>query len=96
MRRKQLTGSRYDDQLANALDENQNGIVDALTTPNPRIPENGGAAHRIVAAYPAYEHDAQPVQARGRIVWNKAYSFQPHGPSFLDPVPDEATVPYAK
>lgn len=88
MRRAQRVGTKYDGDLDDKLNANQNALVDGLTTPHVRLPERLGAKHKIVAAYPAHEPDAQPVQARGKIVWNKAYSFQPHGPTYLDPIPD--------
>ena len=61
-------------------------MIDALTTPHNKVPaELLSAKHTIVSTVPAYNHEAQPVQARGRIVWNRAYTFQAHGPSYLDP-----------
>jgi hypothetical protein len=88
MRKAQRVGTKYDPAVDKALDRNQESIVDELTTPHVRLPEKLGAKHRIVSSVPSHEPDAQPVQGRGRIVWNKAYSFQPHGPSYLDPIPD--------
>lgn len=89
MRRKQMVGSKYTPALDAELDANQNRMIDYLTQPNQgRISEVLGAGHRIVSSVPAYEVQAQPVQARGRIVWNRAYSFQSHGPSYLDPTPE--------
>lgn len=88
MRKKQMAGTKYLAPLDKALDRNQSDLVDELITPHVRLPERGGATCKIVSSVPAYEPDAQPTQARGRIVWNKAYVFQPHGPSYLDPVPD--------
>lgn len=88
VRKKQMAGTKYDAGLDKALDENQNSLVDTLITPHQRIPERGGAQNKITSTVPAHVPDAQPVQARGRIVWNKAYEFQPHGPSYIDPVPD--------
>lgn len=85
MRKSQKVGTKYDPKLDASLDRNQKAMADELTTPHStRLNEMLGAKHQIVASYPAYEHDAQPVQARGRICWNKAYSFQPKGPSYLD------------
>jgi hypothetical protein len=71
-------------ELDAKLDKNQSDILDTLLQPHTRINETLGAKHKIVASYPAYEHDAQPVQARGRICWNRAYAFQPKGPTYLD------------
>jgi hypothetical protein len=87
MRRREPVGTKYDAQLDAKLDRNQSDMVDALTTPHDRIPEMLGGA-KIRSTVPAYTPDAQPVQARGRIVWNRAYSFQAHGPSYLDPTSD--------
>lgn len=86
--KKQYVGTKHVPALQKKLDANQEALVDLVTTPHVKLPEIIGAKHRIVASVPAYNPDAQPVQARGRIVWNTAYVFQPHGPSFLDPVPD--------
>jgi hypothetical protein len=89
MRRKQVAGSKYMPGLDKALDNNQDSLVDELITPHStRLNEMLGCQHRITAKYPAHQVDAQPTQARGRIVWNEAYAFQPHGPSYLDPIPD--------
>jgi hypothetical protein len=89
MREHQENGSRYDSGVAAALDANQNGIVNELIHPRtPYLNETLGAKHKIVCSVPAYTPDTQPVQHRGRICWNSAYKFQPHGPSYLDPVPD--------
>lgn len=97
MRKQQRAGTKYLPELDNALDENQRDLVDTLIHPHStRLNEMIGAQHRITSVVPAYEPDAQPVQARGRIVWSKAYAFQPHGPSYLDPVPDNEAVPYAQ
>jgi hypothetical protein len=71
-------------QLDAAVRANQNDIIDTLLTPQVRLPERGGAIHKIVASYPVMQ-ETQPVQARGGIVWNTAYDFQPKGPSYLDP-----------
>lgn len=89
MRRSQRTGTKYDPALDKMLDANQRDIVDELITPHStRLNEMIGSSKKIVCSVPAYIQEAQPVQGRGRIVWNKAYSFQPHGPSYVDPVPD--------
>ena len=93
LRRSEKVGTKYDPVLDTKLDRNQSDMVDALTTPHDRIPETLGGA-KIRSTVPAYTPDAQPVQARGRIVWNRAYSFQPHGPSYLDPVPDPTWAQY--
>jgi hypothetical protein len=78
---------RHLPDLDSALKDNQRSIVDDLLVPHStRLDEIIGPAHRIVASYPAHTAEAQHTQARGRIVWNR--SFQPHGPSYLDPVPD--------
>lgn len=87
MRRKQMAGTKYMPGLDAKLDANQDDLVNELLTPHTRIPETLGGA-KIRSTVPAYIPDAQPVQARGRIVWNRAYAFQPHGPSYVDPVPD--------
>lgn len=84
MRKSQRVGTKYDPEVDRALDANQNDIIDELITPHTRLPEMLGAKHKIVCSYPATTPDAQPVQARGRVVWNNAYSFQPRGPSYLD------------
>jgi hypothetical protein len=97
MRRSQRVGTKYDPELDNYLDQNQKDLVDELITPHSyKLNEMLGSQHKIVSSVPAYIPDAQPTQARGRIVWNKSYSFQAHGPSYLDPVSDSDTVPYAK
>jgi hypothetical protein len=89
VRRKQVDGTNYDPDVDRQLNANQHDIVSELITPHStRLNEMLGAQHRITSVVAAHEPDAQPVQARGRIVWNKAYSFQPHGPSYLDPIPD--------
>ena len=88
MRRKNPDGTDYLPELETQVDANQSEMVDALTTPHPKMGESLGSACHIVSRVPAYEPDAQPVQARGRVLWNRAYAFQPHGPSYLDPVPD--------
>jgi hypothetical protein len=87
MRRQQRVGTKYESGLDAQLDHNQMELVDELITPHVRLPEKLGGG-KIVSSVPAYNHEAQPVQARGRIVWNRAYVFQPHGPSYIDPVPD--------
>lgn len=85
MRRKQHDGSAYEPALDATVNRNQDAMVDALTNPNPnRMSEMIGNPHKIVSTVPAYNVEAQPVQARGRIVWNDAYAFQAKGPSFLD------------
>jgi len=85
MRKKQVAGTKYDPEVDAALDRNQKALADELTTPHStRLNEMIGSQKKIVASYPAYEHDAQPVQARGKICWNRAYSYQPKGPSYLD------------
>lgn len=84
MRRSQRVGTKYMPELDAKLDRNQDDLIDTLLTPHTKIPETLGAKCKIVSSYPAHVPDAQPVQARGRIVWNKAYSFQPKGPSYLD------------
>lgn len=96
MRKKEVTGTRYDAQVDKELDANQQDLVDEVTKPHSYVlPENvtGGGVHKICASYPAHNDQAQAVQARGRIVWNRAYKFQPHGPSYLDPIPDQEAVP---
>lgn len=96
MRKAERVGTKYDDRLDAAVDKNQQELVDAVTKPHSYVlPENvtGGGVHKICASYPAQATGEQAVQARGRIVWNKAYKFQPHGPSYLDPIPDQEAVP---
>ena len=89
MRRQERVGTKYDSELDESLDANQRDIADELLTPHStRLNEYIGSSKKIVSSVPAYEPDAQAVQARGRIVWNRAYSFQAHGPSYLDPTPD--------
>lgn len=88
MRKSQKVGTKYEPDVDKALDRNQASLVDELTTPHTRINEMLGAKHKIVSSVPAHEPDAQPVQGSGKIVWNRAYSFQAHGPSYLDPIPD--------
>lgn len=89
MRKKTENGVQYLGGLERTLDRNQSGIIDELTHPHStRLNEMLGAQHRITSKIPAHTPDAQPVQARGRIVWNKAYEFQPRGPSYLDGAPD--------
>ena len=97
MRKSEKVGTKYDSDLDAKIDANQQSLVDDLTHPHSyKLDEDVHPAHKICASYPNYQVDAQPVQARGRIVWNKAYSFQPHGPSFLDPIPDQKAVPDAR
>lgn len=98
MRRQERAGTKYMPQLDAMLDRNQESIVDELMTPRTPMPENktGGGVHKICCAVPAYEHDAQPVQARGHIVWNNAYQFQAHAPTYLDPVPDPHALTQAR
>jgi hypothetical protein len=85
MRKSQRVGTKYMPELDHKLDANQSDIVDTLLTPRePYLGETMGAKHKIVCSYPASVPDAQPVQARGRIVWNKSYAFQKGGPSYLD------------
>ena len=97
MRRSQRVGTKYEPELDNYLDQNQNDLVDELITPHSyQLNEMLGSQHKIVSSVPAYNPEAQPVQARGRIVWNRAYSFQAHGPSFLDPIPDAGAVTDAR
>lgn len=85
MRKKEQTGTDYDPALTQKLYQNQNDITNTLTEPNPnRMSEMIGNPHKIVSSVPAYNPEAQPTQARGKIVWNNAYSFQSKGPSYLD------------
>lgn len=84
MRRNQRVGTKYDASLDDKLDANQTDLVNTLLTPRePYLGETRGATQRIVCSYPVIQ-ETQPVQARGRIVWNSAYTFQPKGPSYLD------------
>ena len=97
MRKKQRSGTKYIPELDQKLDANQADMVDTLIHPHSyRLTEMLGPQHRITSVVPAYNPEAQPTQARGHIVWNNAYRFQAHGPSYLDPVPDSETVPYAE
>lgn len=97
MRKREVDGTRYAPQLEAELDNNQERIVDELLTPHPQMPEfKGSAGHKICCSVPAHEPDAQPVQARGHIVWNRAYEFQPRGPSYLDPVSDPGALTHAR
>lgn len=97
MRRSQKVGTKYEPELDNYLDQNQKDLVDALITPHSyQLNEMLGSSHKICSSVPAYNPEAQPTQARGRIVWNKAYSFQAHGPSFLDPIPDPGAISHAR
>lgn len=89
MEKKQYVGTKHLDKLDSALDKNQNDLVNLLIYPHAnRIDEHRGASFKIVSKIPAYQPEAQGTQARGRVVWNQAYQFQPHGPSYLDPIPD--------
>ena len=98
MRKQNRVGTKYDDRLDAAIDSNQQDLVDLVTQPHSYQLDEwvccGG--HKICASVPAYNVEAQPTQARGGIVWSKAYSFQPQGPSYLDPVPEGSEVPYAR
>jgi hypothetical protein len=85
MRKTEANGVNYMGPLADAVDHNQHEIVDDLITPHStQLNEILGPQHRITSKVPAYNEQAQPVQARGRICWNKAYNFQQKGPSYLD------------
>jgi hypothetical protein len=88
MRRRQPVGTKYDADLDNTLDANQNDIVDTLITPHVKLNEMRGAQHKITASYPAHHDPQMPIRGKGPIVWSRAYAFQPKGPSYLDPVPD--------
>jgi hypothetical protein len=98
MRKQQRVGTKYDGRLDAAIDANQQDLVDEVTKPHSYQLDEwvccGG--HKICSSVPAYNVEAQPVQARGGIVWNKAYKFQAHAPSYLDPVPEGSEVPYAR
>ena len=99
MRKAEHTGTKYDTALDRKLDNNQQSMVDEVTQPHSyKLDEyvTGGGVSKICASVPAYQVEAQPVQARGGVVWNKAYSFQAHAPSYLDPVPDGSQVPNAR
>lgn len=86
MRKREQDGTRYTPDLERKLDANQKDMVDEVITPHSyQLTEMLGAQHRITSKVAAYTPDAQPVQARGRICWNRAYSFQAKGPSYLDP-----------
>jgi hypothetical protein len=82
-----MAGTKYE-AIDEDLDRNQTDLVDTLITPHVRIPEKLGAGCRIVSRYSSYQQETQPTQAKGNIVWNKGFSFQSDGPTFLDPVPD--------
>lgn len=89
MDRKQPAGTKLMPEMDRKLDANQSALVDELITPHStKLNEILGCQHKITANYPAHNDQEQPVQARGRIVWNRAYAFQPHGPSYIDPIPD--------
>lgn len=89
MRKKERTGSRYLPGLQDRLNAQQVDMADELTTPHSyKIAEFVDAGHKIVSTVPAQNPEQQPVQGRGRIVWSRAYTYQPHAPSYLDPVPD--------
>lgn len=89
MRRQQRIGTKYVSELDNYLDQNQKDLVDQLITPHStKLNEVLGVGHKICSKVPATNPEAQPVQARGHIVWSRAYSFQAKGPSYLDPIPD--------
>ena len=98
MRKSQRVGTKYDPDLDRKLDANQQDMVDEVTHPHSYQLDEWVccAGHKICASYPSYQVDAQPTQARGGIVWNKAYKFQPQGPSYLDGVPEGQEVPYAR
>lgn len=99
MRRAQRVGTKYDGRLDAAIDANQQDLVDEVTTPHSyKLDEfvTGGGVSKICSTVPAYNVEAQPTQARGGVVWNRAYKFQAHAPSYLDPVPEGQEVPYAK
>lgn len=86
--KKQLVGSKRMPDLDAKLDRNQDDLVDALIEPHPKLPERGGGQYKITSRVPVYNPEAQPTTARGHIVWSRAYRFQPHGPTYIDPVPD--------
>jgi hypothetical protein len=89
MRKKQYVGSNYDTRLETSIDRSQIDLVDELTTPHSyKLNEYIGSSRKIVSTVPAQNPEAQPTQARGGIVWSRAYTFQPHAPSYLDPMPD--------
>lgn len=89
MRMKEMDGTNYEGDLSKAIDRNQKSIVDELITPHStQLSEMICSPHKIVSKIPAHVPEAQAVQARGRICWNKAYDFQTHGPSYLDPRPE--------
>lgn len=91
MRRKNVAGYKYDKDLNAQIDANQKDIVDELIHPHStRLDEIIGPCFQIRSKIPAQDPAvyAQPVSARGRIVWNRAYSYQAGVPSYLDPVPD--------
>jgi hypothetical protein len=98
MRKQQRVGTKYDSRLDAAIDANQQDLVDEVTTPHSYQLDEwvccGG--HKICSSVPAYNVEAQPTQARGGIVWNKSYSFQAHGPSYLDPIPDPDSLTQAQ
>jgi hypothetical protein len=96
MERKQPVGTKDMPELDNALDANQEVMVDELITPHVKMPERGGAIHKIVASYPAQEQERQPTQARGHVVWSDAYSFQRRGPSYLDPIENPGALSDAR
>lgn len=97
MRRSQKVGTKYDAALDRKLDNNQDAMVDELITPHStRLNEILGPKHQIVASYAAHHDPQMPVRSKGPIVWNRAYEFQSHGPSFLDPVSDPSGLSDAR
>jgi hypothetical protein len=89
VRKHEDNGDRYMPKLSDQADRNQKDLVDDLITPHStQLSEMIASPHKIVSSIPAYEPEVQAVQARGRICWSKAYDFQSHGPSYLDPRPE--------
>jgi hypothetical protein len=97
MRKKERVGSRYVPELQGRLTANQHDLADELTTPHSyKITEYIANNHKIISRVPAQNPEAQPTQARGGIVWSRAFTYQPHAPSYLDPVPDPDALTRAR
>lgn len=85
MRRRQVDGTDYLPDLEKKLDQNQREMVDEVITPHStKLNEVLGANHKITASYPAHTDPQMPIRGSGPVVWNRAYSFQPKGPAYLD------------
>ena len=74
MRKANPVGTHNVPDLEAGLAANRNDLVETLLRPHPQLSEMKGAQHKITATVAAQTPDAQPVQARGHVVWNKASS----------------------